>query len=228
MRILLVEDETALAHWVARALGRQAGYVVAWADDGALAERRLQLEEFDAIVLDLGLPGLDGQSLLTRMRARGDTTPVLILTARDSLAARVDTLHQGADDFLAKPFRIEELEARLVALVRRSRGREHARFACGSLVLDTAAQRFTVGDAPLQLTPREHRVLRVFIQRSGEPLSKQQILERVSDDDTDTNLEAIEVLVHRLRKKLAGTDVQIVTLRGLGYCLEAVADTPGS
>lgn len=224
MRILLVEDEPELARWVSRALARQAGFVVEWADDGLLADKRLAMEEFDAIVLDLGLPTLDGRTLLARLRARDDRTPVLVLTARDSLADRVDTLHEGADDFLPKPFRVEELEARLTALIRRSRGREHPRLACGALVLDTASQRFTLNGQPFALSPREHAVLRVFIQRTGEPVNKQQILERVFSQDSDVNHEAIEVLVHRLRKKLAGAGVQIVTLRGMGYYLETVAE----
>ena len=107
MRILLIEDEAELARWLSRSLARHAGFVVEWADDGLLAERRLAVEEFDAIILDLGLPGMDGHTLLTRIRARDDRTPVLVLTARDSLAERVGTLHQGADDFLPKPFVLE-------------------------------------------------------------------------------------------------------------------------
>lgn len=224
MRILLVEDEPELARWLSRTLARHAGYIVDWADDGIVAERRLGVEEFDAIILDLGLPGMDGHTLLSRIRARDDRTPVLVLTARDSLAERVGALHEGADDFLPKPFMVEELEARLVALVRRSRGREHPRLACGSLALDTVAQRFTASGQPLALSPREHAVLRVLIQKSGEPINKQQILDRIVSDEADINLEAVEVLVHRLRKKLAGTDVRIVTLRGMGYCLEPAQD----
>ncbi|CPM92416.1 response regulator protein [Bordetella pertussis] len=136
------------------------------------------------------------------------------------------TLHQGADDFLPKPFVLEELEARLTALIRRSRGREHPRLTLGDLALDTALQRFTVKGQPLALSPREHAVLRALIQRSGEPLNKQQILDRIQSSDSDVNLEAIEVLVHRLRKKLADTGVQIVTMRGMGYCLENAVDNP--
>lgn len=226
MRILLIEDEAELARWLSRSLARHAGFVVEWADDGLLAERRLAVEEFDAIILDLGLPGMDGHTLLTRIRARDDRTPVLVLTARDSLAERVGTLHQGADDFLPKPFVLEELEARLTALIRRSRGREHPRLTLGDLALDTALQRFTVKEQPLALSPREHAVLRALIQRSGEPLNKQQILDRIQSSDSDVNLEAIEVLVHRLRKKLADTGVQIVTMRGMGYCLENAVDNP--
>lgn len=224
MRILLIEDESELARWLSRSLARHAGFVVEWADDGLVAERRLAVEEFDAVILDLGLPGMDGHTLLAKIRARDDRTPVLVLTARDSLAERVGTLHEGADDFLPKPFVLEELEARLIALIRRSRGREHPRLSLGDLTLDTSAQRFTVKGQPLGLSPREHAVLRVLIQRSGEPINKQQILDRIQTDDSDINLEAIEVLVHRLRKKLTDTGVQIVTLRGMGYSLETVPD----
>lgn len=120
MRILLIEDEAELARWLSRSLARHAGFVVEWADDGLVAERRLAIEEFDAVILDLGLPGMDGHTLLAKIRARDDRTPVLVLTARDSLAEKIGTLHQGADDFLPKPFVVEELEARLIALIRRS------------------------------------------------------------------------------------------------------------
>lgn len=222
MRVLLVEDEPELAHWLTKTLARHAGIVVDWANDGALADRRLATEDFDAVVLDLGLPGLDGHGVIARMRDRDDRTPVLVLTARDSLAERVGTLHEGADDFLPKPFMVEELEARLMALVRRARGKERPRLACGPLQFDTASQRFTVSGVTLALSPREHAVLRALIQRSGEPMNKQQILDRVFPEDAEVNLEAVEVHVHRLRKKLAGTGVQIVTRRGLGYCLEPV------
>jgi len=220
MRILLVEDETELAHWLSRGLARHGGFVVDWADDGELAERRLAVEEFDAIVLDLGLPGMDGHTFLMRLRARDDRTPVLVLTARDSLAERIDTLHEGADDFVRKPFVIEELEARLMALIRRSRGRGHPRLSLGALTLDTGAQRFIVNGENLSLSPREFAVLKVLIQKSGEPVSKQQILDRISSDDKEINLEAVEVLIHRLRKKLINTGTQVETLRGMGYCLE--------
>lgn len=222
MRILLVEDEAELARWLSRSLARHAGFVVDWADSGFLALKRLALEEFDAVVLDLGLPDIDGHSLLSRMRAQDDRTPVLVLTARDSLTERIGTLHEGADDFLSKPFVVEELEARLIALIRRSRGKEHPRLTLGGLVFDTASQRFSMEGQAMSLSPREHAVLRVLIQRSSEPVSKQYILGRIVPDDSDINLEAIEVLIHRLRKKLANSLVQIVTLRGIGYSLELV------
>jgi len=222
MRILLVEDEQDLAHWLARSLAQQSGILVDWAGDGQMADLRLQQEDFDAVVLDLGLPGMDGRTVLERMRGRDDRTPVIVLTARDSLTERVGTLKNGADDFLAKPFLLDELEARLQALVRRSRGRAHPRLSCGPLLFDVAAQRFSMGGETLPLTPREHAVLLALIQRSGEPVGKQSILDRVFNGDRDVNLQVIEVLVFRLRKKLVGRGVQIVTLRGMGYCLEEV------
>lgn len=220
MRILLIEDENELAIWLARSLARHGGFIVDWADDAELAERRMAAEEFDALILDLGLPGMNGHTFLTRLRARDDRTPVLVLTARDSLSERIDTLHEGADDFLHKPFVIEELEARLSALIRRSRGREHPRWSLGLLTLDAITKRFTVSGQALALSPREFAALKVLIQKSGEPVTKQQILDRISPEEQDINLEAIEVLIHRLRKKLVDTGTQIVTLRGMGYCLE--------
>src|SRR3546814_4311820 len=174
MRIVLVEDESERACWLTRSLARHGGFVADWADDAELAERRWATEEFDAIILDLGLPGMDGRAFLARLRARDDRTPVLVLTARDSLAERIDTLHEGAVDFLRKPFVIEELEARLVALIRRSRGREHPRLALGELSLDTAAQRFMVAGQSLALSPGEFAVLKVLIQRSGEPIRSEE------------------------------------------------------
>lgn len=148
---------------------------------------------------------------------------MLILTARDSLAERVQALNQGADDFLAKPFALEELEARLMALVRRARGADNPRLACGPLQYDTASRQFTLADAPLHLSPREHAVLRALIQRAGEPMSKTQIIARVFSDQDDVLPDVIEVLVHRLRKRLEGSGLAIVTYRGLGYALEMAA-----
>src|SRR3546814_19612221 len=132
---------------------------------------------------------MDGRAFLARLRARDDRTPVLVLTARDSLVERIDTLHEGADDFLRKPFVIEELEARLVALIRRSRGREHPRLALGELSLDTAAQRFLVAGQPLALSPRAFALLKWLIQRSGEPIPKQQILYPIPQYDGEDNHE---------------------------------------
>lgn len=220
MKILFVEDDPELARWVIKALKQRYDFMIDWADDGAVADNRLRTEEFDVVILDLGLPVIDGRSLLAAMRGRGDNTPTLVLTARDTLTERIGTLHEGADDFLAKPFAIEELEARLVALVRRSHGRNAGTFSCGGLTYSPAEQRFMLNDLPLELTPREHSMLRVLIQHAGEPMSKQKIMDRMFSYDADIQLEAIEVIAHRLRKKLSGS-VQITTLRGIGYVLEA-------
>ncbi|RYF83878.1 MAG: response regulator [Comamonadaceae bacterium] len=220
MKLLLAEDEAALADWLVRALV-QSGYSVDWVADGRLVRRAMRATTYDALILDLGLPGLDGYDVLADIRESENSLPILILTARDTLAERVNTLRGGADDFLAKPFEIEELEARLLALVRRSKGRESSRFTCGSLSYDAAAKRFTLGAETLTLTGREHAVLRTLIQCHGEPLSKREILDKVFTDETDVSPEAVEVIVHRLRKRLSGSDVQVTTLRGLGYVLEA-------
>jgi len=221
MRILLVEDEKPLADWLVKALG-QNDFVVDWIDDGRLVLNQLAATRYDAMILDLGLPGLGGHEVLARLRDADSRVPVLVLTARDSLMERVSTLHEGADDFLAKPFELQELEARLIALIRRSRGREQPRFACGPLVYDAASKLFTLDREPLALSPREHAVLRTLIQHSGEPMSKQEILERLFSDEQDVRPEAIEVLVHRLRRRIESGKVRITTLRGLGYVLEAM------
>ncbi len=222
MRILLAEDERELGSWLVRALG-QSGFQVDWVDDGRLVRHSLKSTRYDALILDLGLPGLGGREVLEDLREAGQRLPVLILTARDSLMERVDCLHGGADDFLAKPFELTELEARLVALVRRARGSDQPRFACGPLSYDAATKQFRLGHDPLALTPREHSVLRALIQRSGEPLTKQEIMDRVFSDEQAVNPEAIDVLVYRLRRRLEGSTLRITTLRGLGYVLECVS-----
>ncbi|WP_082493200.1 MULTISPECIES: response regulator [unclassified Acidovorax] len=219
MKLLLAEDESAFADWLVRTLAL-GDNEVDWVADGRLVRRALRSTRYDALILDLGLPGLAGEDVLQSLRDDDDPVPILILTARDTLAERVSTLKAGADDFLAKPFEVEELEARLLALVRRAKGRDLKRFVCGTLSFDSMSKRFEVAHEPLSLTAREHAVLRTLIQSGGEPLTKRELLERVFPDDSDVHPEAVEVLVHRLRKRLAGTGVQISTLRGLGYLLE--------
>lgn len=219
MRILLAEDEPALANWLVQAL-RQSQFQVDWINDGRLVAPSLKASRYDVLILDLGLPGRDGHDVLDSLRDAGHRLPVLILTARDSLMERVHTLKAGADDFLAKPFELAELEARLLALVRRARGGEHPRFACGALVYDPVGQQLLLRHQPLKLTPREHAMLRALVQHSGEPMSKRDLIERVFADEADVQPEAVEVLVHRLRKRLEGSGVRINTLRGLGYVLE--------
>ena len=219
MRLLLAEDEPELAEWLCRTL-KQNGYIVDWVDDGRLVEGSVRQVSYDALVLDLGLPGLDGHAVLARLRENDARLPVLILTARDSLIERVSTLRKGADDFMAKPFAIDELEARLEALVRRARGSEHPRMACGPLAYDAGSRQFTLNEQPLALSRREHALLHALLQRSGQPLPKKDIYDKVFEDDVDAMPEAVEVLVYRVRKKLEGSALHIVTLRGLGYLLE--------
>lgn len=222
MRILLVEDEQEMASWLVRAL-TQGGFLPDHAPDARTAESLMAGNEYDAIVLDLRLPDKHGMALLREMRDRDDRTPVLLLTAQGGLQDRVRGLNLGADDFLTKPFALEELEARITALVRRSRGRQHPRLQCGSLSYDSESRAFTLDGALLFLTPREHAALAALLTRSGYPVDKVQLFGKVFTHDSEANLDAIEVVLHRLRKKLAGSDVHIVTVRGLGYMLESTA-----
>ncbi len=219
MRILLVEDEHALGQWLCKAL-EQSGFRVDWRDDGSLAALALKDPDYDAMVLDLGLPARSGQDILRGLRAQNSRLPVLVLTARDSLADRVNTLNEGADDFLAKPFALAELEARLTALVRRARGSDYPRLSCGSLQFDTATKQFSLDSQILHLSPREHTALKSLIQRSGEPMSRQQLMSRVFSDEEDVQSSAMDVLMHRLRKRLEHSGVRIHTYRGLGYAVE--------
>lgn len=220
MRILLVEDDGDMAAWLVRALG-QSGFLADHAADAFSAQRLLQGDAgYDAIVLDLGLPDRDGLTLLTALRQGGLRTPVLVLTARGALPDRVKSLKLGADDFLAKPFEIEELEARLVALVRRSHPQAESQLRCGSLLYDMGSRAFTLAGTLMALTPREHAALTALVLKAGSPVPKQQLHRKVFPLDSDAGPDAIEQVLHRLRRKLDGSDVQVVTVRGLGYILQ--------
>lgn len=220
MRLLLVEDEAEMASWLVRAF-KQSGFVPDHAPDAGTAESLLAGNDYDAIVLDLRLPDKHGLNLLADIRKAGNRTPVLVLTAQGSLQDRVKGLNVGADDFLTKPFAIEELEARIAALVRRSRGRSHAPLQCGSLSCAHDSRAFTLAGTLLQLTPREGAALSVLLARSGSPVEKSQLSAKVFPADSNAGPDAIELVLHRLRRKLDGGDVRIVTVRGLGYMLEA-------
>jgi two-component system, OmpR family, response regulator TctD len=225
MRILLVEDHAELSRWVAKAL-HDARLTVECALNGADADALLHTQEYALVILDLTLPKMDGLEVLKRMRARGSKTPVLILTARGGLNDRVQGLNLGADDYLAKPFELAELEARVKALLRRSRGNEAVTLVCGALSFDTVSRMFSYGGAPLSLTPREHAVLEVLLTRAGHAVSKEKLFDEVFALDDDANRDAIEIYIHRVRKKLERLDqgrVAITTLRGLGYLLEVAA-----
>lgn len=220
MRILIVEDDPALADGLARSLD-QSGYAVDCATNGELANTMLQNAAYDLAILDLGLPKLDGTEVLRRLRQRGGKTPVLILTARDAVEDRVLGLDLGADDYVTKPFNLVELEARVRALIRRGQLGSNAALVCGKLEFDPAARRARCGDAPLDLSAREVGVLEVMMLRQGKVVNKEQIMEALCNWDEDLGDNAIEVYIHRLRKKLESSGARIRTIRGLGYLLEA-------
>lgn len=225
MRILLVEDHAELARWLTKAL-QDARLTVECATNGADADSLLHTQEYALVILDLTLPKMDGLEVLKRLRARGSKTPVLVLTARGGLNDRVQGLNMGADDYLPKPFELAELEARVKALLRRSQGNEAVTLTCGALSFDTVSRMFTYGGEPLALTPREHAVLEVLMNRAGRVVSKEKLFDDVFSLEDDANRDAIEIYVHRLRKKLERAEpgrVAITTLRGLGYLLEEKA-----
>ena len=217
MRVLVVEDDPDLQGQLAASLARE-GYAVDRAVDGEEGEFMGATETYDAVVLDLGLPRLDGLSVLRRWRAEGNLVPVLILTARDAWHEKVQGIDAGADDYLAKPFRMEELLARVRALIRRAKGQAAAELRCGPLVLDTRTGRASVDGRPVPLTGHEYRVLSYLLHRKGQLVSRSELSEHVYAQDLDRDSNTIEVFVGRLRKKL-GVDL-ITTVRGLGYRLE--------
>ncbi|KGD94120.1 transcriptional regulator [Achromobacter sp. RTa] len=218
MRILVVEDEPTLAGQLAEAL-RAAGYTVDAAADGESARYLGDVEAFDAVVLDLGLPVMDGLTVLKAWRAGGRNMPVLILTARDNWHEKGAGIDAGADDYLTKPFHMEELLARVRALLRRSTAHASAEWRCGPLVLDTRQARASIDGRPLALTSHEFKVLAVLMQRAGEVVSRSELTEHIYAQDFDRDSNTIEVFIGRLRKKLPPDTIE--TVRGLGYRLAA-------
>lgn len=220
MRLLLVEDSQKLAIWLGKAL-RQHGFAVDISHDGAEAESLTRTEHYDVIVLDLSLPSMDGLTVLERLRGRGVATPVLILTARSDLDDKVRGLYLGADDYLGKPFELAELEARLHALMRRAHGIAVPQISLGPLSYDGSSREFRLNGERLLLRPKEHAVLETLLTRAGKAVSKTQLYDHVFSIDATTAQDVMEIYIHRLRKQLLGSGVAIVTLRGLGYVLEA-------
>jgi len=218
MRVLLVEDEAPLRAQLRRTLG-EAGYAVDEAATGPDALHLGQTEAYDAVVLDLGLPGLDGLSVLQRWRAAGRAVPVLILTARDRWHEKVAGIDAGADDYLAKPFHTEELLARLRALIRRAQGLASPLLHCGGLSLDTRSGRVSLDGATVNLTAHEYRLLAYLMHRPGQVVSRTELTEHLYAQDFERDSNTIEVFVGRLRRKLPG--VALETVRGLGYRLAA-------
>ena len=218
MRILVVEDDPDLGDAIQRRL-RRDGYAVDLIADGRTADEVLRYQAYEVIVLDIGLPSVDGFTILRSLRQRGDRTPVLMLTARSDIEDRVTALDVGADDYLAKPFDFRELYARCRALMRRTQGVASSVTQIGKLTFDRSAKIARLDDIQLNLPNREYRLLEIFIGNLGRVLSKDQIASQLFDFDSDAGTNAIEIYVGRLRRKV-GTALTIKTLRGLGYVAE--------
>ncbi len=220
MRVLIVEDEPTLAKQLKAAL-EGAGYAVDHAADGEDGHYLGSTEAYDAVILDLGLPEIDGLTVLDRWRKEGRTTPVLLLTARDSWSDKVAGLDAGADDYLAKPFQTEELIARLRALIRRASGNASSELTAGEVRLDTRSGRVTLSGNPVKMTAQEFKLLSYLMHNKGKMVSRTELIEHIYDQDFDRDSNTIEVFITRIRKKL-GADI-ISTTRGLGYSLEEPA-----
>lgn len=218
MRILLAEDDQIIADALTRSL-RQTGYAVDWAANGIDADTALITNSYDLVILDLGLPKLPGLDVLRRVRARNSPVPVLILTALDGINDRVKGLDLGADDYMAKPFELPELEARIRALTRRSSGNTPV-IHCGALSFDQVGRCAQLNGVMLELSARELGLLEILLGRAGRLVSKDQLVDHLCGWGEEVSHNAIEVYVHRLRKKLETGGVRITTVRGLGYCLE--------
>lgn len=214
MRILLAEDDELLGSGIRAGLA-QHGFLVDWVRDGVAAERELCTDAYQACVLDLGLPRQDGMEVLKQVRARRITTPVLVLTARDSLAARIDGLDTGADDYLIKPIDLHELAARLRALVRRAHGQVETRLSSGTIELDPATHQVWNGGQLVELSQREHDLLHALLLSAGRVLSREQLEQRLYQWGSEINSNAVEVHIYHLRRKLGATAIE--TVRGVGY-----------
>jgi len=221
MRLLLVEDDPLLGDGIEAGL-RQAGFTVDWVQDGSAAETALRTEEFSAVVLDLGLPGdLDGMALLARLRGRGQAVPVLILTARDTVPDRLAGLDGGADDYLIKPFDLDELAARLRALIRRSHGRQTPLLSHAGLTLDPATRRVIADGQPVELSTREFALLEALLENSGRILARSQLERLIYGWNEEPESNAVEVHIHHLRRKLGAELIR--TVRGVGYTIGKAA-----
>jgi two-component system OmpR family response regulator len=222
MRVLIAEDDQVLADGLLRSL-RATGYAADHVASGSEADAALASHEFDLVILDLGLPKLHGLEVLRKMRARGSKAPVLILTAADSVEQRVKGLDAGADDYMAKPFSLQELEARVRALMRRGLGAATALVKHGPLAFDATGRVCYINDQMIELSAREISLLEVLLQRAGRLVSKDQLVERLCEWGDEVSNNAIEVYIHRLRKKIEQGPIRIATVRGLGYCLEKIS-----
>jgi two-component system OmpR family response regulator len=222
MRILLVEDDNLLADAISRAL-TQTAHVVDVAPTGPAADAALRASEYGLVILDVNLPGMDGLEVLKRLRGRGVKVPVLMVTVRDAVEDRVKGLDLGADDYIAKPFHLFELEARVRALIRRSHAHASASIVHGRVTLDTEGRRLHCDGEPLELTSREFAVIELLLLRAGRVVTKQQILDNLYGWDDASSSNTVEVFVHRLRRKLEATGMDIRTVRGMGYLIDNAA-----
>lgn len=221
MRVMLVEDDPALADTISRVLKRQADAQVDWTARGEPVANSLQVDDYDLLVLDIGLPGIDGFEVLRRVRAAGLRLPVLVLTGREAIDDRVHGLELGADDYMVKPFALPEMVARAKALVRRARGQSAGpQSSAGRLVLDVAARRAWVADKEIDLPAREWQLLEYLLRHLGKVVSKEHLVSNLSGWEGDVSENAVEVYVSRLRVKLADSGLRIRTVRGFGYLLE--------
>lgn len=223
VRILLVEDDAILADAVSRAL-TQSAHAVDLARSGEEADRALVANAYDLVILDIGLPQMDGFEVLKRLRGRRAGVPVLVLTARDALEDRVTGLDLGADDYLTKPFHLAELEARVRALIRRGHLSASPNLSHGRLRFDVAGRRLYCDGHPVDLSAREVAVLELLMLREGRVVTKQQIVDHLYGWEEGSSSNAVEVFIHRLRKKLEPMDVDIRTVRGMGYLIDKPHD----
>lgn len=219
MRVLLAEDDEYLQSALLLAL-KHKGYAVDGVKSGPEAHAALLTAPYDLVLLDLGLPGLDGTEVLSKLRSRGEDMPVIVITARDTVEDKIHGLDLGANDYMVKPFDFRELEARIRAVLRKSLWQNKIDIEFGSLKLNTNSGQVLVGEDRVDLTPKETAILHALMKRAGEVVSKRQLMEQVSAFEEDASENAIEILVHRLRKKLDASDVVVNTVRGFGYALE--------
>ena len=219
MRILLAEDDPSIAEGICASL-RHGGHAVDHVASGSLADGALHDHSYDLLVLDLGLPGLDGSEVLRRLRSRGGGLPVLVVTARDGLPERVRVLDLGADDYLVKPFALSEFEARVRALLRRANSQGMPELQLGRLRLDLPGHRVWIEQTPLELTAREFGLLEALALRADRVTSRPQLIEALCDWDQELTDNGLDIAIHRLRRKLRGSGTGVRTIRGLGYLLE--------
>jgi two-component system response regulator TctD len=223
MKLLLIEDDPQLAHWLASLL-REQGFVVDHMQDGDAADRQLQQARYDVVLLDLNIPRLSGKGVLRRLRERRDDVPVLILTAAASLDQKVQCLEIGADDYMVKPIEGRELVARIKALVRRQVPGKANDINCGDLHYDLRTREFALAGRGLALPPRERTLLEALMLKAGSTVPKQTLIDGLFDLDDEPSADAVELYVHRLRKKLEASQATIITLRGVGYLLRTRDD----